>query len=345
MNVCLMFAFMTVLPVITGRGVFAVLCRRQTGKFYIADYLITGWLVTIGLAEGAHLAAAFLGYPVSRVAGLWTAAMVTLAVLFGSISWLADKTNRKTAGMKCAGKKQKKSTFTPLGFGLFLAFVLPVIWQIVTIVSYESVYRTGDMTVEMVESFLQTDTVYAINPLTGRGYTEGIPLRIKILGLPTLYSILCSVFQMEGTELVWKYIPLLMLLLSYSAFWLIATVLFDKESEKYKRAIFMVFVALLFCAGDYGYGMDGFGILHCGYQGVVIRNMVLVPYILALTLRRKWLPAGLVVVAEVCITWTFYGMGASLFVLAGMAGVWVWRGKRAERRWQAEGLREERGEA
>lgn len=344
MNVCLLFACMTVLPIITGWGVLAVLSGRQAGKFHMADYLITGWLVTIGLAEGAHLAAVFFGCSVSKVTELWLIAMVAVAVLCGGIGWLADKTSRKAVGTKHIGRKQKKRELTPKQFGLLLAFVLPFIWQIVTIVSYESAYRAGDMTVETVESFLQTDVVYGVNPLTGRGYTAGIPFRIKILGLPTLYSALCSAFQIEGVELVWKYIPLLTLLLSYSAYWLIGSILFDKESERDKRMMFMALVSLLFCVGDYGYGMDGFGILHCGYQGVVIRNMVLVPYAFALTLRRKWLLTGLVVLAEACITWTFYGLGASLFVLAGMAGVWLWRGKRAERRWQIEGLREERGE-
>lgn len=343
MNVCLLFACMTVLPIVTGRGVFAVFYRGQTAKFHIADYLITGWLVTIGLAEVAHLAAAFFGYPISKVAGLWIAGLLLLAVLCVGISWLLEKINQNAFQVQHVRRRQRERKVTPLQFGLFLTFSLSVIWQIVTIVSSESVYWMGDMTAETVESFLQTDKVYAVNPLTGRAYTGGIPLRIKILGLPTLYSILCSVFQVEGTKLVWKYIPLMVLVLSYSAYWLIATALFDRRKETDKCMLFMALVSLLFCVGDYAYGMDGFGILHCGYQGVVIRNMVLIPYIFALTLRRKWIPAGLVVLAEACITWTFYGMGASLFVLAGMAGVWGWRGKRGVRRWQARGLSKKDG--
>ena len=228
--------------------------------------------------------------------------------------------------------------------GLMLMLVLFVIWQVVTIVSYESTDWAGDMMVETVESFRQTDAVYTVNPLTGRMYTTGIPLRIKILGLPTLYSVLGKIFGMEGTLLVWRYIPLLVLFLSYSAYWLIAKELFDKENEKEKRLIFMAFVSLLFCVSDYAYGMDGFGMLHCGYQGVIIRNLVLIPYTFVLTLRRKWLPIVLCVLAEACITWTFYGLGACLLVWAGMSGVWMWRGKRARRRWQTDDLSDKRRE-
>lgn len=346
MNIWLFFACMTILPVITGRGVFAVLYRSQAGKFHMADWLITGWLVTIGLAEGVHLAAVFLGWPFSKVAQLWLVAAIAVAVICGSVSLLIER-KYKVFGVKYIHRRQQatQKELTPLRFGLFLAFVLPMIWQIMTIVSQESAYRTGDMTVETVESFLQMNAVYEVNPLTGRAYTAGIPLRIQILCLPTFYGVLCNIFGIAGADLVWKYIPVLVLFLSYSAYWLIAGALFDKEEEKDKRWIFMVFVALLFCVGDYAYGMDGFGILHSGYQGVVIRNMVLVPYAFALTLRHKWLPAGLVVLAEACITWTFYGLGASLLVLIGMAVIWRWRGKRAERQWQMKRPHKKREEA
>ena len=324
MNICLLFACMTVLPVITGRGVFAVVYRRQAGKFHKADFFLTGWLVAIGLAEVAHLAAVFFGWKFSKVSRFWMFSFVVAAALCGVISLLTGRLEEgKHHGGRVhrqkGGKSLRGSEVTPLRFGLVLVFVLLIIWQIMTIVSQESVYRVGDMTVETVESFLSADAVYAVNPLTGRAYEAGIPLRIKILGLPTLYGALCSSFDVPGTDLVWKYIPLLILFLSYSAFGLIAGALFDGERERDKRLLFMVFVALVFCVGDYVYGMDGFGLLHCGFQGVVIRNMVLVPYAFALALRRKWRPALMVVLAEACIAWTFYGIGACFAVFVGMA--------------------------
>lgn len=318
MNICLLFACMTVLPVIVGGGVLGVLYRGQARQFYMADRLIIGWLVVIGLAEAAHLTAVFLGWSLSKIVGLWTVAVLLSACVCGVIFFLSGKRTK-------AFKTKPGQEITPFRFAMGLVFVLLVIWQIMTIVSQDSVYRTGDMTVESVESFIRADSVHAINPLTGRAYEVGIPLRIRILGLPTLYSGLCSLFNLSGMELVWKYIPLMMLLLSYSAFWLIGNALFDGKKEGDKRLIFMVFTALVFCAGDYAYGMDGFGLLHCGFLGVTIRNMVFVPYSFALALRHKWRPAVLLVLAEACITWTLYGMGVCLVVLLGMACVRVAR--------------------
>lgn len=344
MNIYLLFACMVILPVVLGHGVLRLLYFKQAQKFHIADKLIVGWLTVIGLAEAAHLAAVFLGWSFSKVVRFFVIESMALALVLGGI-YLWDKL--RAAGGK--GKRKKKggidtkksgtSGITPLRFGMGLVFSLLVIWQIVTIVSGDAVYRTGDMTVETVESFLKTDKVYEVNPLTGRAYESGIPLRIKILGLPTLYGTLCSLFDLSGMDLVWKYIPVMVLLLSYMAFWLIGKALFDGERKLDKRLLFMVFTAAVFCVGDYLYGMDGFGLLHCGFQGVTIRNAVLVPYTFSLALRRKWRPAALVVLAESCIAWTLYGMGVSFFVLLGMGFVCIFQNRKTE------GFRDVRKEA
>lgn len=332
MNICLLFVCMTVLPVIAGHGVLAVLYRRQAGKIHIAESFIVGWLVTIGLAEGAHLAAVFFGWQFSKVTRIWAAVYLAVVCVCGIVGQVLPKMTER---------KHKRGT--PLRFGIFLVFVLLVIFQIMTIMSQESVYRTGDMTVETVESFLKTDAVYAVNPLTGRAYESGIPLRIRILGLPTLYGMLCSLFGVAGVDLVWRYIPVVVLFLSYSAFLLMGRALFDGEKERDKRLLFMAFVALVFCVGDYGLGMDGFGILHCGFRGVAIRNLVLVPYAFSLALRHKWRPAVLVVLAEACIAWTLYGLGASLLVLLGMGAIRLWQRRRREQKWQTVERHSERG--
>ncbi len=317
MNILLLFACMIIISVVLGHGVLSVLYFKKSQKICMAEKLIAGWLVIIGLAEAAHLAAVFLGWPFSRAIRMFVAEAVGFCAISGGI-WLWSA--RKSTGR--IRRKKESFQLTTFRFGLILSFVLLAIWQIVTMMSGDAVYRTGDMMVETVETFLDTDRVYEINPLTGRAYESGIPLRIKILGLPTLYGAMCSLFGIAGVDLVWRYIPLMVLLLSYAAFWLIGKTLFDGEKESEKRLVFMVLVALIFCVGDYMYGMDGFGILHCGFQGSVIRNVVLVPYTFALTLRRKWRVTALVILAEACIAWTLYGMGVCLAIVLGMAVIY-----------------------
>ena len=217
------------------------------------------------------------------------------------------------------------SDLTPFVAGLALVFILLVIYQTVTITSGNSVFRDGDMTVETVESFLATDGVYLVNPLTGQSYETGVPLRIRILCLPTLYGILCRIFGLGTAELVWKLVPLLVLFMSYMAFWTLAKALFGEDKDKGKRVLFIALVAALFCVGDYMYGMDGFGLLHCGYRGVTIRGGILLPYTFGLALRHKWRLVFFCVLAEACIVWTLYGMGACLLAALGMGAVRVWQ--------------------
>ena len=81
----------------------------------------------------------------------------------------------------------------------------------------------------------------------------------------------------------------------------------------------MAIVALLFWIGAYHYVMDGFGILYGGFKGTTIRNVVLMPYLLSLCLRRRWIAAFMCIAAEVCIAWTLYGAGICLLTAVTMA--------------------------
>lgn len=319
MNIYLLFACMIFLPVIAGTGILRVLYPRQ--KVNIADALITGWMFVIGAAEVAHLSALFLSWNFSRAAKAAVMLFLSFTFLCGMVCFSCREKKQKERKRRVLSglTKQYEEKIIPLSVGCVLLVVIVVIFQVVTITSQDSIYRAGDMTTETVESFLREDAVYAVNPLTGRAYEEGVPLRIQILGLPTLYGILGSCFGVDTVTLVEKCIPLFVLLLSYCAFHLIACALFDGEKEWEKRLIFMTFVALLFCAGDYAWGMDGFGLLHCGFRGVVFRNLVLVPYAFSLALRRKRCLMLFVLAAEACITWTFYGMGVCVVIFSGMA--------------------------
>ena len=80
----------------------------------------------------------------------------------------------------------------------------------------------------------------------------------------------------------------------------------------------MIAVALVLWVSDYMPGMDGFAVLHSGFRGVSIRASVLLPYTFGLMLRRKYKLVFFCILAEVCMVWTFYGMGACVAVAVGM---------------------------
>lgn len=178
------------------------------------------------------------------------------------------------------------------------------------------------MTVETVGSFLTTDAIYQVNPMTGQPYTQGIPSRLKILCLPTLYGSLCKWTGLSPGAVIWKGIPVAVLCSCYVAFGQLAHSLFPENGvsgQRVKRITFMTIVSLLLWAGTYQNGMDGFNLLCSGWRGVTIRNVVLFPWLMSLCLRRNYRLTVLCILAEACMVWTLYGCGVCMFVTAGMA--------------------------
>ncbi len=330
MNLLLLLC-LTVPPFLTGRAVLQVLRWKSVSRFYGADALITGWIACIGATEAAHLTALFLGWPFSGAVRLFAVfqGLLFLAalgiVLYGSFRRRGSASARRAQKRRALRRQVEHRPYTVFQVGLFLLFALIVIYQLMQITVSGTVYIEGDMTVETVESFLETDAFYQINPLTGGAYEAGVPLRLKILCLPTLYGSLCRIFGLPGTEVVWHIVPVATLLGSYLAFYILAGCFFPEEGDREKRELFMLFAAVLFCVGDHMYGMDGLGLLYSGFRGVTIRNTVLLPYTFGLMLRSEQKRAVLCVLAEACIVWTLYGMGACLMAAVLMTALCLLR--------------------
>lgn len=176
-----------------------------------------------------------------------------------------------------------------------------------------AIYVDQDLTLETVITFLKEDRLYGSNPLTGFPYEQGIPSRLKILCLPTLYAVLCQWTGASPELVVWHLVPGAVLVLAYLAYVSLGRVMFPEQD--YSRILFLIFVTLLFWVGDAMYGLEGFGLFHAGYQGATIRSAVLMPWLFGLCLRRKWKLAVCVILAEACIVWTLYGAGMGVAML------------------------------
>ena len=326
--------------------------------FSLADKLIIGFIILLGMAEAGHLLMVFGHRPFSDVALLYGAGAGVLAVgVAGCLVWryasergthsssarqgrgVRNGRRRKHAGWGEERGSLTGKDITPVLAGACLVFGLLALYQFMTIASSNNIDRTGDMTVETVESILETGSAYEVNPLTGRAYTAGVPNRIRILGLPTFYAIICRVADLctdavsgggSHWELLTKWIPAAVLFLAYLAFWTVAKALFPEKKDREKRMIFMAITAAVLCVGDYAFGMEGFGLLYGGYRGVTIRAAILVPYTFGLTLRHRWKETALCVLAEACIVWTLYGMGVCLVVALGMGAIRLWQIRRGE---------------
>ncbi|MCM1056218.1 MAG: DUF6077 domain-containing protein [Firmicutes bacterium] len=276
-----------------------------------ADITVLFFIMVIGAAEAAHLCGVFFHRSVSECTALFAVFAVLCAAALGVFTVCRFL---RTGGKENAGKGKRRFS---MGEGVLLAlFVFLVLSQILYMEIGKNAYVQGDMTVETVESFLTTDAFYQVDPLTGRAYEEGLPTRIEILCIPTLYAALSSLLHIRPDILILYVVPVITLLCCYSAYSCLAEALFPEDRGR--RLCFLVMTALLVWIGSYGYGMDGFGLLFSGWRGVTIRNGVLIPYAISLCLRGKYRYLPLCILAEACILWTLYGLGFCLPVISGM---------------------------
>lgn len=301
---------MILIPAVIGSGMLIILYeKKQESTFFPEDALLLGMIAMLGAAEAAHLSIVIAGLPFSFGVPVFGGLMGLLSIL-SLVLISARYIHRSRRQSRARGKFDD-----PLSL-LFLIFVLLVLSQSVYILMGNGVWLRGDITVEAVESFLYTNRIYQVNPLTGAPYQGGIPFRLEILCLPTLYGILCKMFGLTPQTVAWTVVPLVMLLYGYAAFSCLGRCIFPQDKKK--RNIFLMVTALLLWIGTYHFAVDGFGILCSGWRGVVIRNVVLMPYLLSLCLRKRWVAAFLCIVAEACIVWTLYGAGTCLFAAAAM---------------------------
>ncbi len=320
-DVSMQFLIVGMIPVsvLIGNGVIRVLYgKNSVFGFSAADYFLTGEIAVIGAAGAAHLCAVSTGLTFSRSVTVFAGLLAALTLVSLAVTILCRPAERQRA--------DRKAERSPL----LVFFWLLVLSQVLYMTLGGGVYLGGDMTVETVGSFLHTDGIYQVNPLTGAEYREGMPARFKILCLPGLYGALCRLFSLRPETLVWRLIPLATLLGCYCAYACLARCIFKEDTGK--RHFFLVLTAMLIWAGNYAYGMDGFGVLNSGWRGAVIRNAVLVPYLISLCLRKRWKLAALCIVAEAVMVWTLYGAGVCLLTAAALAvcGA-IWRRADARR--------------
>lgn len=290
--------------------------------FRISDLLIRSCLIIIGLTEVAHLAGCLLGWSFLAVTELLLAeavvAMLAL-ILFGLIArkkaMAVSVIVGKTAPEKKKAIRRQQILAAALGFLILL--------QVLLIITGKKVWTDGDMTLETVNTFLKENGIYTVDPLTGEPYTQGMSFRLKLLCLPTLYGTISRWSGMSPETVVYRLIPCLTLCMGYLAYGRLGAVLFDYNRKKCN--IFLIIVGILFCAGTYMPGVDGFDIFYGGFRGVTIRAAVLLPYLFSCLLERKYLGAVLCILAEACMVWTVYGAGVCLLVtVAWMALQWLW---------------------
>lgn len=282
--------------------------------FRISDILIGGSLIIIGLTEVAHLAGCLLGWSFLSVTDLLLAETVLFVLTVLLVSLIGRKKKAKAVNGAAQSGSGKNEVNAGMQWILTGALVFLILIQMLRILSGDRAWLEGDMTLETVNTFLAENAVYSVNPLTGTAYTAGMSFRLKILCLPTLYGTISRWSGMAPTDVVYRLIPCLTLGLGYFAYGKLGNDVF--EGNPIKVRTFLLMVGILFSTGAYMPGVDGFDVFYGGFRGVTIRAIVLVPYLIACLMERKYFGAVLCILAEACIVWTLYGAGVCLLITA-----------------------------
>ena len=177
--IILLWLLLALVPWLIGAAVQAVLYRKTSGVVYMTDAWITGSLCCIGVAEVMHLLGTFGNLSLSRLTLLWHGGLAVLCIL--ALVLVIGTWRRHRERFQIL--PQKGGNFVLPGF-----FLLMVLIQAVYVYCMPAITVPGDITVETLRSFQAVDGIYQVNPLTGQAYTQGMSLRHRILGLPTLYA-------------------------------------------------------------------------------------------------------------------------------------------------------------
>lgn len=308
------------LPLLLGMGILTFMNRKKINhSVYPAEAYVCGFVCCIGIFAAGHLAGVFMGWSVSLCGRIISGLLAVLTVV--SVVSIVAGLRKKQFLLKPMGGmcRDKMAVSGAIVFAALAAV------QIYVILAGTAPQSAGDITLETVNSFLVSDGIYTVSPLTGKPY-GGPPLRYEILCLPTVYTLLCRWFRLAPDLLVNKIIPLAVMGTAYLAYSRLGRALFGSEKESGgKRMWFLVIVAAVFLLCEGSVYMEGYGILHAGHLGTTWRNSILVPFALCAALKKKWWQALICILAEVCIAWTLWGLGVCLIFTAGVAGIGLGR--------------------
>ena len=279
----------------------------------LSENIIEGSLWIIIMTEVSHLAGLFLKLSFSACAWM-LAGMLIITGLTACGLWAWRKRQRQS--VKEEGHLYSLFRLCPcrlicIGVLILMQFLWNDLMHVPDL--------QGDITVETVQTFLVSDGLYTVNPLTGTAFLVGMPLRLQILSLPTLYAAVCKWTGISPMTLCYSIVPCLVLLLSYLVYTRWAVYLFPRERKR--QVNFMLFVILLYQFGCYNALMDSSLVFFHGWQGEALRMTVLLPYALLCVLQDKWKQVILCLFAEVCVVWTLYGLGYVVIIAAAVLAI------------------------
>ena len=143
-----------------------------------------------------------------------------------------------------------------------------------------------DFTVETVNTTLVSDLIYENHPGMGETFEYGITFRGKLVTLPLFYAYLVQVFGGTAAAMVFRVVPIWLLLLNALAYWNLGNHVFRKEENEWNRSFIVVIgIGLLNIFGSFAENCIFYYQLHRGFRGETMIYGVFLPLSLCLCSR------------------------------------------------------------
>lgn len=323
MNIIVLAFALAVIPTVIGCGATKLYLgikgkilkadspRRESAFCRFAVYFSSGSVIILALSGFINALAVLTHMTVSKGGKLFcisSGIFFIISALIILISCIKTSKSKK--------KPARNSNATSLDKKTVCLAIIAVIVSLVQLISVAQGHRisySGDQTVETVVSFISTDNIYSVDPLTGLPYLNGYPFRLSLQCLPFLYSVLCNTFSIAPTVMVWQIMPTFWLVCGYCTIIRLTDSLFKKNH--YKLIMFLSFEFILYCT-DAAAGATGFEIFHRGYSSVMVLELLLIYWTIGSVLSRNSLTVLLTIAIEPLVASTRFGVGACFFIAA-----------------------------
>lgn len=307
--IVLMWLALFGIPILLGAGIMTIVYQKNAPELIaFSDCFPLGLIAGIGVGEVSHIVGMFGNLTIDytgRLFAVFMGGLAAVSMIAVSYLFISKKKIFAYQGLKSPHK------------GVVITFLVLFLLQSLFIFCMKAVVIPGDITLETVQSFLAENGIYRVMPLTGQISATGIPTRYRILCLPTIYAILAKGFSLEPELVICHIVPVIVLSGAYLTYFRLGVCLFGKAQTD-KIYGFLLVVAVLFTCTEGAVFLDGYAALHGGYLGTSIRNLILVPYTCCAFLERRYWKGVFCILAEICITWTFWGLGVCLLLAMGI---------------------------
>ncbi|MCR4618653.1 MAG: hypothetical protein K5669_10795 [Lachnospiraceae bacterium] len=324
MKTTLMICFLILCPLILGLGALttynkiALLLSKDKKPapkkplfVRLCDYFSFGIILFFLIAGLSNAVSVFLSYSFDKSIRVFAVFLIIFLTVFYFlfIIWRFFDVLGKNAGKddKSSVSTVKTETFNKKIYTVLISLSCLFSVGAILVAVFGKIYINGDQTLETVNSFLSTNQMYSVNPLTGLPYDGDFPARLKYMFLPFFYSVLCHTFDVDTMLLLYRIIPVYYLFAGYTIFVTIGDTLFK---EKNKKVLFyLVSVFLIFCAGT-STGSIEFDIFHTGYRSGAFLIFIIVNVCASMILKKRFVACILPIVLEPLCASTRFGVGA-----------------------------------